>query len=98
MAAAICLTKIDLYAALLLGVSFVERLCFDYLDMLGLPINGELSLTGGTACSRYWCQLRADILGRPIRLPGNALGMPVLAASVGRPISHVAEEMVRTCE
>jgi sugar (pentulose or hexulose) kinase len=91
----------DLYAALLQGVSFMERLCFDYLDMLGLPIHGELSLTGGAARSRYWCQLRADILRRPIRLPENAetaFGMAVLAASVGRPISHVAKEMVRIGE
>ena len=93
--------EIDLYAAFLQGVSFIERLCFDYLDMLGLPTNGELRLTGGAARSRYWCQLRADILGRPIRLPENAetaLGMAVLAASVGRPLSHVAKEMVRICE
>ena len=93
--------EIDLYAALLQGVSFIERLCFDYLDMLGASAGGDLSLTGGAARSRYWCQLRADILGRPIRVPENAetaLGMAVLAASVGRPISHVAKEMVRICE
>jgi sugar (pentulose or hexulose) kinase len=93
--------EIDLYAALLQGVSFIERLCFDYLDMLGASAGGNLSLTGGAARSRYWCQLRADILGRPIRVPENAetaLGMAVLAASVGRPISHVAKEMVRICE
>jgi len=89
---------VDLYAALLQGVAFIERLCFDYLDMLGAPIGGQLSLTGGAACSRYWCQLRADILQRPVRLPENtepASGMAVLAASVGRRISDVAKEMVR---
>jgi sugar (pentulose or hexulose) kinase len=93
--------EIDLYAALLQGVSFIERLCFDYLDMLGASAGGDLSLTGGAARSRYWCQLRADILGRPIRVPENAetaLGMAVLAASVGRPIAHVAKEMVRISE
>jgi len=93
--------EIDLYAALLQGVSFIERLCFDYLDMLGASAGGDLSLTGGAARSRYWCQLRADILERSVRVPENAetaLGMAVLAASVGRPISHVAKEMVRICE
>ena len=93
--------EIDLYAALLQGVAFVERLCFDYLHLLGAPVSGDLSLTGGATRSHYWCQLRADILGRPVRVPENAeagLGMAVLAASAGRRISEVAKEMVRIRE
>jgi len=57
--------EIDLYAALLQGVAFVERRCFDLLDMLGAPVGGDLIFTGGATRSRYWCQLRADILGWP---------------------------------
>jgi len=93
--------EIDLYAALLQGVAFIERLCFDYLDMLGAPTNGDLRLTGGGARSRYWCQIRADILDRQVSIPENseaALGMAVLAASVGRRVSEVASEMVRVRE
>ncbi len=93
--------EIDLYAALLQGVAFVERLCFDYLDMLGAPIGGALSLTGGGTRSRYWCQLRADVLGRSVYIPENAeaaLGMAVLAASVGRHMSDVSTEMSRSRE
>lgn len=93
--------EIDLYAALLQGVAFVERLCFDYLDMLGAPTNGALSLTGGGTRSRYWCQLRADVLGRSVRIPENAeaaLGMAVLAASLGRRVAEVAPEMSRIRE
>ncbi len=93
--------EIDLFAALLQGVAFIERLCFDYLDMLGSPLSGNLSLTGGAARNRYWCQLRADILGRPVHLPENAeaaLGMAMLAASVGRRVSDVAKQMVRIRE
>ncbi|MFW6060617.1 MAG: FGGY-family carbohydrate kinase [Phycisphaeraceae bacterium] len=89
------------YAALLQGVALVERLCFDYLDMLGAPVDGELRLTGGGAKSRYWCQLRADVLGRPVCLPEQAeaaLGMAVLAASHGRRVADVAGEMVRVRE
>jgi sugar (pentulose or hexulose) kinase len=76
--------EIDLYAALLQGVAFIERLCFDYLALLGAPVDGDLMVTGGATRSRYWCQLRADILGRAVRLPENpepAVGMAVLAAS-----------------
>ena len=93
--------EIDLFAALLQGVAFIERLCFDYLDMLGSPLSGNLSLTGGAARNRYWCQLRADILGQPVHLPENAeaaLGMAMLAASVGRRVSDVAKQMVRIRE
>lgn len=93
--------EIDLYAALLQGVAFIERLCFDYLDMLGAPTDGDLRLTGGGARSRYWCQLRADIIGRQVSIPENAeaaLGMAVLAASVGRRVSEAAAEMVRVRE
>ena len=98
--------EIDLYAALLQGVAFVERLCFDFLDMLGAPVGGDLIFTGGATRSRHWCQLRADILGRPVRMPENpdpALGMAVLAASRGRNVcerrvSEVAREMVRIRE
>jgi D-ribulokinase len=93
--------EIDFFAALLQGVSFIERLCFDHLEMLGAPIGGDVSLTGGGARNRYWCQLRADVLGRPVRLPENAepaFGMAVLAAAVGRRICDVAKQMVRICE
>ena len=89
------------FAALLQGVAYVERLCFDYLSLLGAPIDGELRLTGGGTRSRYWCQLRADVLGRPVRLLENsesAFGMAVLAASAGRSTAEVAAEMVRVRE
>ena len=71
------------------------------MDLLGAPTDGELSLTGGATRSRYWCQLRADVLARPVRLlesSESALGMAVLAASEGRSTAEAAEEMVRLRE
>ena len=91
----------DRYAALLQGVAFIERLCFDYLDLLGAPVDGPKVLTGGGAKSRYWCQLRADVLGSPVTLPENAeaaLGMAVLASAAGRPVAEAAGAMVRVRE
>ncbi|MFC7266528.1 FGGY-family carbohydrate kinase [Streptomyces lutosisoli] len=73
----------DLWAALLQGVALTERLCLDYLHHLGAPLDGPLTFTGGAARSPYWNQLRADILGRPARVPEQtepALGMAALAA------------------
>jgi sugar (pentulose or hexulose) kinase len=91
------------FAALLQGLAYVERLCLDYVSLLGAPVGGELSLTGGAARNRYWCQLRADVLERPVRLPEQAesgLGMAVLAAAatLGRPCADVAATMTRTRE
>ncbi|MFG1700426.1 FGGY-family carbohydrate kinase [Nonomuraea sp. NPDC049309] len=73
---------VERYAAILLGAAFVERLCFDYLDLLGAPADGEIILTGGATRSAYWTRLRADVLERPVTLRENAepaLGMAVLA-------------------
>ncbi|TMS00816.1 FGGY-family carbohydrate kinase [Nonomuraea basaltis] len=73
---------VERYLAILLGAAFVERLCFDYLDLLGAPVDGEIILTGGATKSAFWTRLRADVLGRPVTLRENAepaLGMAVLA-------------------
>jgi sugar (pentulose or hexulose) kinase len=87
----------DAYAALLQGVAFVERLCFEYVDLLGAPVQGPVRLTGGAARSRYWCQLRADVLERPVVVPRHsepALGMAILAGAGDRSLSHAARRMV----
>jgi sugar (pentulose or hexulose) kinase len=85
------------------GVAFLERLCFDYLDYLGAPIDGMLALTGGGARSRYWCQLRADVLRRSVVLPKSAeasSGMALLAAAATtqQSLTEVATRMVRIRE
>ncbi|MFJ9814676.1 FGGY-family carbohydrate kinase [Streptomyces sp. NPDC101151] len=92
----------DLWAALLQGVAFAERLCLDYLHHLGAPLDGPLTFTGGAARSTYWTQLRADVLGRPARVPRRtepALGMAALAAygtGAAATLADAAEGMVRT--
>ncbi|MFE0145876.1 FGGY-family carbohydrate kinase [Nonomuraea sp. NPDC059007] len=75
---------VETYMAILRGAAYVERLCFDYLDLLGAPVDGEIILTGGATRSAYGNQLRADVLGRPVTLRETAepaLGMAALAAS-----------------
>ncbi|MFF1765014.1 FGGY-family carbohydrate kinase [Streptomyces sp. NPDC058249] len=91
----------DLWAALLQGVALTERLCLDYLHHLGAPLDGPLTFTGGAARSPYWNQLRADILGRPARVPEQtepALGMAALAAygtGAAPSLADAADRMVR---
>jgi D-ribulokinase len=95
------LDEADRYAGLLQGVAFVERLCFDYIDMLGAPVDGPLRLTGGAANSRYWCQLRADVLNGPVVLPKQsepALGMAILASAHERKLADAAHAMVHLGE
>ncbi len=84
-------------AALMQGLALVERLCFEQLARLGAPTRGELSLTGGATRNRAWCQLRADALGRPVRLPEqteSAFGMAILAAAADAS-EHVADTAAR---
>lgn len=90
----------DLWAALLQGVAFTERLCLDYLHHLGAPLDGPLTFTGGGARSPYWNQLRVDVLGRPAHVPEQtepALGMAALAAhgTGAGPLPEIATHMVR---
>ncbi|MXM61931.1 carbohydrate kinase [Streptomyces sp. HUCO-GS316] len=90
----------DRWAALLQGVGLTERLCHDYLHHLGASTAGPLTFTGGGARSAYWNQLRADILGRPARVPQQtepALGMAALAAygtGTAPTLADAAERMV----
>ncbi|MFJ2766947.1 FGGY-family carbohydrate kinase [Streptomyces sp. NPDC087300] len=90
------------FHAHLLGVACVERLCFDYLDLIGAPVDGPLTLTGGGARNRYWNRLRADVLGRPVWVPEQAegaIGMAVLAATAdGATVRDAAAAMVRSGE
>jgi sugar (pentulose or hexulose) kinase len=88
-------------AALMQGLALVERLCFDRLKALGADAGGTLSLTGGATRNQRWCQLRADALGRPARLPEqteSAFGMAILAAAVagGEAVAETARRMSRT--
>ncbi len=89
--------EVDVFQGVLIGVACVERLCFDYLDLLGAPLGGRYTLTGGAAGNRYWSQLRATLLGRSVRVPdrsGSAWGMAMLAAtSDGTSLPDVVERM-----
>lgn len=76
-------TTLERYAATLQGIAFVERWCYDEIERLGAGAR-RVFATGGGARSAAWCQLRADVLGKPLHLPAEtetALGAAVLAAT-----------------
>ncbi|WP_375415319.1 FGGY-family carbohydrate kinase [uncultured Bradyrhizobium sp.] len=89
---------VDTFLALTFGLAAIERLCFDYLDLLGFPAHGRLSLTGGGARSRFWNDLRATMLGRELVVPAiaePAFGMAILASCLQRPLDDAVAAMVR---
>lgn len=92
------LDDVDRFNAALVGVACVERLCLDYLDLIGAPTDGQIRLTGGGSRNEYWCQLRSDVLGRELqRVVGAeaAHGMAMLASTGdGRSITEAAAAMV----
>lgn len=88
----------DRYAATLQAVAYVEKLCYAHLSRLGARVDGPLTLTGGGTRSRYWCQLRADILRRELTIPASAepaFGMAVVAAAGDGPLAGAAGRMIR---
>jgi len=78
-------TRDDLTRAVLEGVAFALRDCFEALKGTGAGIQQLTAIGGGTA-SRYWLKVIATVLGVPLALPGGgefgaALGAARLAMS-----------------
>ncbi len=93
-------TKADLSRAVFEGITYEARLIIECLEVCGLRIN-ELRVTGGGAKSRFWLQLKADMTGKRVVLPGvteaSLLGAAVLAG-VGAGVYKSADEAVnRIC-
>ena len=89
--------EVELYRAILQGVAFVERLSFDYLKLLGAPLSGAISISGGSVRSALWNQIRADVLGRTLTIPAvtePAFGMAILASSYGSSLAQAAARMI----
>jgi sugar (pentulose or hexulose) kinase len=73
------------YRAILEGIAFEQRLCTSGVeDALGTPLE-RFIVMGGGARSDLWCQIIADITGKPVyrtlNLEAAALGAGMLAAA-----------------
>ncbi|MGH3438556.1 MAG: FGGY-family carbohydrate kinase [Sciscionella sp.] len=69
--------------ALLTGVAYTERLCFEVLAATGYPVGGRIRFAGGATRNPLLTALRARMLGRTVEVPANpepAAGMAILAA------------------
>lgn len=88
--------------AILEGSAFASRVMVERLEECGVSPD-EITLAGGGALSPLWCQIRADVVGRPVSVPdvveATNLGSALLVAVA---LSHytdcatAARAMVRT--
>jgi xylulokinase len=77
--------KRDLIRAILEGAAYGLRHNVEAAARAGFPL-ASLACVGGGARSALWNQIKADVLGRPIRLPAAATGAPLgdaIMAAVG---------------
>jgi xylulokinase len=64
-----------LVRALLEGTAFALRHNVEVARAAGLPVD-SLRSVGGGAKSPLWCQIKADVLGIPVRVPVASCGAP----------------------
>jgi len=72
------------YTALMEGVAYTERLAYETLESLGCEVNEVICSAGGACKSDEWLQVRANILGKTLKVPKEtdaAMGVAVLAAT-----------------
>ncbi|MFQ3657778.1 MAG: xylulokinase [Anaerolineae bacterium] len=77
-------TRAHLTRAVLEGVAFGLRDCFELIRAVGIPSNAVARIGGGGARSMLWRQIIADVIGMPVAsvntTEGAALGAALLAA------------------
>jgi sugar (pentulose or hexulose) kinase len=64
-------------------VAYVERMAYEVLESLGAEVGPVIYAAGGGTRSAPWCQIRADVLGRALKVPaqsGGAMGAAIIAA------------------
>lgn len=84
------------------GVALSVRLAFDALKLSAAIDPDIINIGGGGANSDFWCQIRADILGKPLRRcvarESAALGAAILAGrshDATAPLAYVVRRLVR---
>jgi xylulokinase len=78
-------TRGELVRSVYEGVAYNARWLLQSVERFTGRTLGPINLIGGGAKSEVWCQIQADVLGRPIRqmadpLQANARGAAILAA------------------
>jgi xylulokinase len=94
-------SKYEIYKAFLEGMTYELAYNLEFLNRLGVQING-MRAAGGGANSRIWLQIKADILNKEITTlecnEAAALGASILAAKACgdyKSLEHAIKSMVR---
>ncbi len=94
-------TKADMVRAILEGAAYGLRHNLQVAQAAGFSVSG-MSCVGGGARSALWNQIKADVLGMPVRLPaaatGAAMGDTIMAgvgAGVYRDFAEAKAAVVR---
>lgn len=89
----------ELAQAVLEGVAYSARLAFDALKSSTATDPQIINIGGGGAASDHWCQIRADVLGVPLRRcvapESAALGAAILAGRSQDSKTTIAEVVRR---
>ena len=92
----------EMALAVLEGVAFSVRLAFDALKVSTGHDPAIINIGGGGAVSELWCQIRADVLGKPLRRcsapESAALGAAILAGrsqGIGESIPQLVRQLVK---
>jgi len=95
-------SRLEFYTACLEGVGYVEKLSYQILEKLGASPIQRIFSSGSGANSKIWCQIRSNILSKPIFLPKtteSAMGACIIAASkFYGSLSLACEKMVKIKE
>jgi xylulokinase len=88
-----------LFAALMEGVGYAERLAFAHMASLGCEAGDVIYTAGGALRSDIWLKIRASILNRQLKVPAAvdaAMGSAILAASQNfGSLEKAASSMIR---
>ena len=88
--------KSDIDRSVFEGITYESRLIIETFKKAGIPIQSFV-VAGGGAKSPFWLQLKADIIGKPMKVPetteASAMGAAMLAA-VGSGVYKNLEEAV----
>jgi xylulokinase len=92
----------EMALAVLEGVAFSVRLAFDALKVSTGHDPAIINIGGGGAVSELWCQIRADVLGKPLRRcsapESAALGAAILAGrsqGIGESVPQLVRQLVK---
>ena len=92
-------SRLEFYTACLEGVGYIEKFSYQVLEKLGSSSIQRIYSSGSGSNSPIWCQIRSNILSKPIFLPKtteSAMGACIIAAShLFGGLSLACEKMVK---